>query len=329
MLQHILHILGRCFQSGLFIPVLVTAMGFITSGWKTWRRRIGTGAARNWPTITASVDVASVVERVAEGRSEGRIKDFVGTLTYFYRNPELQMGEYERVFPLRAAAQQWAQQFKGRQVLVHINPRDPADSVLLKADLEGVGLSAAPSLEDSLRLEKVPRLATGYLLLSGISELIAMAGLAMCVVGLWMRILSPSGGMPRWEMVLCAGMAVFSVASAWFLTYRLHDKSVYQDFLASYRVWCPAWMRWAVNGASVMVSILWLLVLIAPDWPAAAKVATELRPYMGYVLGSWIFLVDGAMHAALLRSQETLRPGSGIEQELGAGLDPGLDSSKV
>jgi len=43
-------------------------------------------------------------------------------------------------------------------VVIHVNPRDLTDSVLMDADLEGLSPAAAPSLEDAVRMEQLPRL---------------------------------------------------------------------------------------------------------------------------------------------------------------------------
>ena len=86
-------------------------------------------------TASAKIEVVSAVEQLREGRYGDEITGYLATLTYFYRNPELQMGEYTRFFPLKASAQAWADQFKDRQVVIHVNPRDLTDSVLMDACL--------------------------------------------------------------------------------------------------------------------------------------------------------------------------------------------------
>jgi hypothetical protein len=57
------------------------------------------------------------------------------TLTYFYRTPELQMGEYSRLFTDKEEAQAWAASYKGENVMVHVNPRDTTKSALRKEEL--------------------------------------------------------------------------------------------------------------------------------------------------------------------------------------------------
>ena len=89
---------------------------------------------RDWPAISALIDMTIVVdETVSTGR--GDIVQFLALLTYFYRNPELQSGEYRRVFDDGDEAQACANSYKGSTFKVHVDPRDPARSVLRKEDL--------------------------------------------------------------------------------------------------------------------------------------------------------------------------------------------------
>jgi hypothetical protein len=89
---------------------------------------------RDWPAVSATIDIISVVEQLDE---RGRLFAYLATLTYFYRNPELQTGDYIRSFDAdqEADAQAWAASYKGSTVRVHIDPRDPTRSVLRKEDL--------------------------------------------------------------------------------------------------------------------------------------------------------------------------------------------------
>jgi uncharacterized protein (DUF1015 family) len=82
------------------------------------------------------IDIVSVVEqRQATGRRD--IVTYLATLTYSYRNPDLQMGDYVRLFDSdeEADAQAWAASYKGTTVKIHIDPSDPKRSVLRKEDL--------------------------------------------------------------------------------------------------------------------------------------------------------------------------------------------------
>jgi len=90
---------------------------------------------RDWATISAVIDVVSVVQQIEHTRSGERVAGYLATLTYFYRNPELQMGEYSRMFGEEAEAQAWTASYKGRNVMVHVDPRDPTHSVLRSEEL--------------------------------------------------------------------------------------------------------------------------------------------------------------------------------------------------
>jgi hypothetical protein len=90
---------------------------------------------RDWATISALIDVVSTVVQTEQGRYGERVIGYLATLTYFYHNPDLQMGEYSRMFDLESEAQAWAASYKGKTVMVHVDPRDPSRSVLRKEDL--------------------------------------------------------------------------------------------------------------------------------------------------------------------------------------------------
>jgi hypothetical protein len=57
-------------------------------------------------------------------------------LTYVYRNPELQTGDYDKECYSEDEARAWAESVKGSTVMVHVDPKDPANSVLRAEDLE-------------------------------------------------------------------------------------------------------------------------------------------------------------------------------------------------
>lgn len=84
---------------------------------------------RNWPTITATIDDFSVDEETISGRGQPATIYEV-TLQYVFHNPEIQIGEYRRTFDKKDDAEAWANSFKGCTVTVHVNPRNPTQSVL-------------------------------------------------------------------------------------------------------------------------------------------------------------------------------------------------------
>ena len=89
---------------------------------------------RNWTTISAIIDIVSVVQQTQQ-TGKGEIVSYLATLTYFYRNPELQIGEYSRMFDEEEEAKAWTASYKGNTVMVHVDPRDQSHSVLRKEEL--------------------------------------------------------------------------------------------------------------------------------------------------------------------------------------------------
>lgn len=103
---------------------------FVAQWWKGVR-------GRDWPTVPATIDFASVQQRV-ESTGKTEIVMWVALLTYVYRNPDLQTGDFDKSFYDQDGATAWANSLKGRTVMVHVDPRDPANSVLRTEDLESV-----------------------------------------------------------------------------------------------------------------------------------------------------------------------------------------------
>jgi hypothetical protein len=320
-LQHFLHILDRLLRMhGFLMPFVLLLIGVVMRSGRKLLRRITSGHERDWPTTSAKIEIVSVAEQIREGRYSTETTGYLATLSYFYRDPELQMGEYTRQFPLQAPAQHWAEQFKDRQVVVHLNPKDRTDSVLLTADLEDLAAAPALSLDEAVRMEKLPRLKRGYLVLSGFSELIALAGLCLSAVALWRSLSAGALPSPNWLLWTGAGMLAFTAASTWIVTYRAEDSSSYQAFLHAYTLWCPMWMRWGVKILGIFIAALWFVQGIRTELPAEAQtLLLRIAPHTLYLLGCWGFLTTAATHTAILRSQELTRTATGENPLEGSG----------
>ena len=115
----------------ILISLFVGAVTLVGICWQllnTWRERT---LGRNWPTVSAVIDVVSV----ANVTDDARYPSYLATLTYVYRNSDQQIGEYSRKFGNKDDAQDWANSYKGETVKIHVDPRDPLRSVLRKEDL--------------------------------------------------------------------------------------------------------------------------------------------------------------------------------------------------
>jgi hypothetical protein len=295
---------------GLLAAVAIVLFAAARHWWKKRQARERVRAALNWPTITATIEVPAVIQQYVPEKA------IVVALEYFYRNPELQLGEYRRSFATKEQAKQWATQFKGRTVPVHVNPRDPADSVLLESDLAGSDFAIhAPLKVGGPSLDEMPQvISQTFRLVCGLAELAGLAGMATSAVLLAVNIamhgkLRPYGY--YWIGGILFGVCVVSAVAVQIYLQRTEEG---RWLLKSYKQWCPGWMRWSLNltGGSVafkpLLHLLNLVHLLAPHsshWTQHPW-AQALAPYVPYAIGCWLFFIITAFHAALLRSQEEL-----------------------
>jgi hypothetical protein len=83
---------------GLLFAVILVIVGVFTRYWRFFEQWLSGIRGKDWSSVAAVIDVVSVVEQTEQTRYGERTIGFQATLTYFYRNPDLQMGEYFRMF---------------------------------------------------------------------------------------------------------------------------------------------------------------------------------------------------------------------------------------
>lgn len=125
-----------------YILVMALAAATILVGicWQAiedWYKRVH---GRNWPAVNAVIDIVSVAFFPDDSLippSQPSLDDsyYKATLTYIYHYPDQQMGDYSRRFGNKEDAEAWANSYKGETLKVHVDPRDPARSVLREEDL--------------------------------------------------------------------------------------------------------------------------------------------------------------------------------------------------
>lgn len=305
-------------------PAVIHRLGLIAVGatavvaaaslwWKKRKVRERVRKALNWPTITATIEVPAVVEH---STPEAK-RRFVVALEYFYRNPELQLGEYKRNFPSKEQAKAWAAQFKGRTVPVHVNPNDPADSVLLASDLAGSDFAIhVPAKVGTGELEEMPQVLSPLLrLVCGLAEIAGLAGMAASAVMFFVNLTMHGRLRPHgfyWTAGILLGACLGAAVTVQVYLMRTEEG---RWLLKSYKRWCPGWMRWSLSltggsaASAPVFHLLSFLHLISPGslhWIEHHAWAQALMPYLPYAIGCWLFFVVTAFHAALLRSQEEM-----------------------
>ena len=288
-----------------YISAAIVVGGIVMAairGWLRNRRHGGYGPVRRWPTVMATIDVVSVSETSVESHGNRGTIAFKATLTYFYRNPELRVGEYERIFSLEKAARTWVEQFKGRQAPIYVNPRRPDDSVLLDADVEALTTLSPMSLEEAIDQEKVPELPASLRNLAAICEMISIAGGVTSAV-FFLRSITHTGAPPPWLLWTGGGALVFAAVCSLVLTLRVAE-SPNRTFLRSYAMWCPAWVRWSLNVLGVIGFVISVIEQFRGLLPTAVGESLHaLAPHLLYLLACWGFLSMAAFHGAVIRSQ--------------------------
>jgi len=139
-MDNLLAVLLHSSTSGIDPLLVIVAVGtlcakILSHRWTQLSQWFHSLHSESWPTLPALVDIVSVVALTEETKYGERTYGYQATLTYFYRNPELQCGEYSRTFDAEDKAAAWAESYKGSSVTVHVDPKDPSRSVLLKDDL--------------------------------------------------------------------------------------------------------------------------------------------------------------------------------------------------
>jgi hypothetical protein len=121
------------YEVAIFLFVMATS--FVAKYGRFFNQWLSGIRGRDWASVSAVVEVVSVVVQTEERRTGEYIVGYLATLTYFYRNPELQMGEFSRMFGEENDAKAWTLSYKGKAVMVHLDPNDPSHSVLRREDL--------------------------------------------------------------------------------------------------------------------------------------------------------------------------------------------------
>ena len=124
----------------VFLPIAMAVVGVSVASryWRFFVQWFDGVRGKDWQVVSAVVDVVSVVVQTEQTRYGERVIGYQGTLTYFYKNPELQMGEYARMFDTESEAKEWTASLKGLNAMVHVDPRDGTRSVLRKEELDAV-----------------------------------------------------------------------------------------------------------------------------------------------------------------------------------------------
>jgi hypothetical protein len=122
----------------IVISLFAAAVVLVGTCWQLLDNWIKRTRGRDWPTVSAVVDIVSVSfceDNTLPFKANLSFPYYLATLTYIYQIPEQQMGDYSRRFSNEDDAKAWANSYKGETLKVHVDPRDPTRSVLREEDL--------------------------------------------------------------------------------------------------------------------------------------------------------------------------------------------------
>ena len=129
----------------LFVLACIVLIGLVqvgVNGWPDLVKWCKEKWARDWPMVPAVIDLVTTATWQEDtplaggGVPSSPTYAHKALLTYSYRNPELQSGDYSRSFGTEDEAKDFADACKGLKVMVHVDPQDPARSVLRAEDID-------------------------------------------------------------------------------------------------------------------------------------------------------------------------------------------------
>jgi hypothetical protein len=299
----------------LYWPVIAAVLGIVARWWRKSRRlakkRFVSRAAQGWLTVSAAIDVVSVAEHVD---SDGK-KYFLAALTYFYKRPNLEMGDYQREFTQKAVAQEWVKQFKNRHVMVHVNPKNPADSILLDDDLEGLESHQTQGIEiptlpgQKLTIsEPLPPLSPRYRFLSAIGELLSLSGLAGSAVLLTASFFNEGKTYPHWLFWTGGGVLALSFLLMIVVQFQFRSNESAKSILRTYKPWYTAWIRWSPEVSAAAISIGAIIERHRTGLPMNLQLwMTRIDSHLPYLLACFFFLSCASFYTSVQRSQEQIR----------------------
>ncbi len=116
------------FEHGL--EALVSLFGLIGAVITLLIARHYQRVGEDWPLVEGTI------QQVCVTKGEGRDPLTYAALDYSYFCKQYESGVIERVFLKEHSARVFAEKFRNRKLPVHVNPRDPSISVVLKKDIQ-------------------------------------------------------------------------------------------------------------------------------------------------------------------------------------------------
>lgn len=129
----------------VFVLACIVLIGLVQVGVNAWPDLVKwweEKCARDWPMVPAVIDLVTTATWEQDkplaggGPPTPTIYEHKALLTYSYRNPEPQSGDYSRSFGSDDDAKDWADSCKDLKVMVRVDPRDQARSVLRAEDID-------------------------------------------------------------------------------------------------------------------------------------------------------------------------------------------------
>jgi hypothetical protein len=299
--SHFVHALWLLVTNGfrdLFWPTFFL-VAWIVRRVQIWRYHRRSENSRKWPAVTAKVEVVSAVPKFETNQKAY----YSGVLTYFYHHPELETGEFERPFMNQSEAREWAEGYKGRSVLIHVNPRDASESYLLQSELPEV-ITAPRGMSFAMSQPKMNRqVSTMQRLANDLSLMLSWIGLGLCFLMLYVHFAGFHTEWRYWLMGICIGCGVLAVAFSFYVDLKLMDDDEGKGETGAQKFQSPIWIRASMYVAGFLSANVYVLLAVKDDLPEfiRARMMSQTTTFFS-LFGIWGFLFLIALLTARQRS---------------------------
>lgn len=266
---HFWHAIGKLLSrpGELIVPGFILA-AYVYAAWGRLRFNFLSSSAKDWAVVPARIDIASA--HLVSDSEKSNVSEAV--LTYFYRYPELEMGDFRKTFSDPIEAKLWAEEYKGRTVMVRVNPRKVSESVLSEEDLQHLNEKKISHFsEEQVKaemLKSLPPISWRIQVLTVLLIAMGMAGTLYTLISIGYTLAHPGQQFQK-DRIVASGVAAF----VFYLMYILHFTWINQIDSDDHIIvgmqarFTPRWLRSLVAGIFLTGYLISILLNVSEDLP--------------------------------------------------------------